>query len=73
MSAPTKTDIKAVCAECAGVMNITSVERFPGESRMMEHSFTCETCLATASFKFPKSVSEKANVSGKAQAEKVQA
>jgi len=68
MSPPTKTDITAICPECAGVMNITSVERFPGASRMMEHGFTCETCLATASFKFPKSVSAKPNVLEKARA-----
>jgi len=68
MSAPAKTDITAICPECASVMNITSVERIPGEPRMMKHDFTCETCLATASFKFPKSVSAKANVLEKARA-----
>jgi len=50
------------------VMNITLVERVAGESRMMQHGFTCGTCLATASFKFPKSVSAKTNFAEKAQA-----
>lgn len=68
MSSPAKTDITAICPECAGVMNITLVERVSDEPRMMKHDFTCETCLATASFKFPKSVSGKASVSGKVQA-----
>ena len=40
-------------------MNIAKVGPLQSEPDMMEHSFSCVSCLANASYKFPKKAATK--------------